>query len=326
MSTRGKKLTTEAFIARASVVHANKFDYSLVEYKNTHTKIRIICPIHGEFEQVPMDHLKGSGCYACSGKKKRTQEEFLEQIHQIHSDNGDTYDYSLVKYKNLDTKVKIVCPVHGEFSISPRSILQQHAGCRQCGLDRSGLAKRTTREEFIEHSNTVHFHKYTYEKVIYVGNNTNVIITCPIHGDFSQLPYIHTVQKSGCPECKREKLRENPGGYTHTYFVNHPDQKDVPATLYATLMHNGNERFIKIGITAKSTPHRFNRGEYKNMDIEVLYEKSLPLYEAFCIEQQFIEEMKPYKFFSNTKFSGYTECFQVKENVLNRITDIFKIQ
>lgn len=326
MSTRGKKLTTEDFIVRASVVHANKFDYSLVVYKNTHTKVKIICPVHGEFEQIPMDHLKGTGCGACSGKKKHTQEEFLNQIQQIHLDNGDTYDYSLVKYKNLDTKVKIVCPTHGEFSISPRSILQQNAGCSQCGRIRTVASHQKGQEEFIAQAIRVHNGKYSYENTTYIGTKTKISITCPIHGIFEQTPDCHLNQESGCPECKREKARENPGGYTFSYFANHPDQKEIPATLYSALITNGNERFLKIGITAKSTQFRFNRGEYKSMDIELLYEKALPLYEAFQIEQQFIEEMKLYKFFSNTKFSGYTECFRVKEDVLNRINEIFKIQ
>ena len=30
--------------------HNNFYDYSLVEYKNQKTKIKIICPIHGIFE------------------------------------------------------------------------------------------------------------------------------------------------------------------------------------------------------------------------------------------------------------------------------------
>ena len=67
-----KKKTTEQFIEEARIIHNNKYDYSLTEYKNTHTKIIIICPIHGQFEQLPMNHIKGVECKLC-GIDIRTQ-------------------------------------------------------------------------------------------------------------------------------------------------------------------------------------------------------------------------------------------------------------
>ena len=48
-----KKLTTEEFIKRAKEIHGDKYDYSLVEYKGIYEKVKIICPIHGLFEQSP---------------------------------------------------------------------------------------------------------------------------------------------------------------------------------------------------------------------------------------------------------------------------------
>lgn len=56
---------TKEFIEKANKVHNNKYDYSLVEYKNSKSKITIICPIHGEFQQTPISHIKGSGCASC---------------------------------------------------------------------------------------------------------------------------------------------------------------------------------------------------------------------------------------------------------------------
>lgn len=47
-----KKMTTEEFIAKAREVHGDKYDYSKVNYINNSTKVIIICPIHGEFEQT----------------------------------------------------------------------------------------------------------------------------------------------------------------------------------------------------------------------------------------------------------------------------------
>ena len=61
----GVRLTTEQFIEKAKLVHGDKYDYSKVEYKNTATKVCIICREHGEFWQTPNNHLFGAGCPTC---------------------------------------------------------------------------------------------------------------------------------------------------------------------------------------------------------------------------------------------------------------------
>ena len=60
-----KRLTNEEFIEKAKLVHEDKYDYSKVQYKNTATKVCIICPEHGEFWQTPNNHLFGAGCPTC---------------------------------------------------------------------------------------------------------------------------------------------------------------------------------------------------------------------------------------------------------------------
>lgn len=57
--------TKEDFVRKAIKVHSNKYDYSKSEYINNRTKICIICPEHGEFTQVPHDHISGCGCPKC---------------------------------------------------------------------------------------------------------------------------------------------------------------------------------------------------------------------------------------------------------------------
>jgi very-short-patch-repair endonuclease len=62
-----KKSTLQEFIEKARKVHGNKYDYSKVEYKNTRTKVCIICPEHGEFWQRPDHHLNlKHGCPKCN--------------------------------------------------------------------------------------------------------------------------------------------------------------------------------------------------------------------------------------------------------------------
>lgn len=61
-----KRKTTEQFINEAKKFHGNKYDYSKVDYINNSTKVTIICPVHGEFEQRPRSHLEGYGCAKCA--------------------------------------------------------------------------------------------------------------------------------------------------------------------------------------------------------------------------------------------------------------------
>lgn len=133
-----RKLSVDKFINQAREVHGDKYDYSKVEYKNTDTKVCIICPEHGEFWQTPYHHIKRKqGCPKCGGRVKRNREEFIETARKIH---GDRYDYSKVEYVNNETKVCIIChnknkfgKEHGEFWQTPSKHLQGH-GCPNCKM------------------------------------------------------------------------------------------------------------------------------------------------------------------------------------------------
>lgn len=60
-----RKKTKEMFVSDAIKAHGHKYDYSKVNYVNNHTKVCIICQEHGEFWQLPKDHIKGKGCMKC---------------------------------------------------------------------------------------------------------------------------------------------------------------------------------------------------------------------------------------------------------------------
>lgn len=186
-----KKLTTAEFIQRAKEVHGDKYDYSLVEYVNNETKVKIICPIHGVFEQKPHDHLQKCGCQKCNNHLSLTIEKFTQKANKIHNFK---YNYNLVDYKNNKTKVKIICPIHGVFEQYPTHHLQG-AGCKKC----SNVYKPNT-EEFIQKAKEIHRDKYDYSLVDYKNAHTKVKIICPIHGKFDQAPAEH-IRGNGCPKC-----------------------------------------------------------------------------------------------------------------------------
>jgi hypothetical protein len=61
-----KKHNNESFIASAMKIHGYIYDYSQVNYVNSHTKVSVNCPKHGTFEQTPNNHLSGAGCPGCA--------------------------------------------------------------------------------------------------------------------------------------------------------------------------------------------------------------------------------------------------------------------
>lgn len=125
---KSNRLDADSFIIRSTKIHSNKFDYSKVQYKTIYDKVTIICPEHGEFEQTPDNHLQGNGCSKCSGKRKHTNESFIQKAKEIH---GDTYDYSKVEYVNANTKVVIACEKHGYFEQGASAHLVGQ-GCPSC--------------------------------------------------------------------------------------------------------------------------------------------------------------------------------------------------
>ena len=220
-------MNTQEFIKRAREIHGDKYDYSKVEYINNKTKVCIICPVHGEFWQIPYTHIKGFGCSRCGGTGKLSLKEFIEKAREIH---GDKYDYSKVEYKGMHTKVCIICPEHGEFWQKPCNHINLKQKCPQCS------SRCYDTDTFIRKAREIHGDKYDYSKVKYVDTKTDVCIICPEHGEFWQKPCNH-INKCGCPKCGFEKVWNTRGRVTTEEFIKkakeiHGDKYDYSKTNY----------------------------------------------------------------------------------------------
>lgn len=195
------KLTTKIFIERSSEKHDNFYDYSETHYVNNRTKVIIICPIHGQFLQNPHNHWNGQGCNECgkiraAEKNTKTQEQYIEKVNKVHN---YAYDYTKTIYVHNGEKVTITCKTHGDFD----QVAYSHAygqGCPKCGGLSTANSHRYDTDIFIDKSNKKHNFLYGYSKTNYIDSNTKVVIECPIHGDFAQIPSDHLVG-SGCPKC-----------------------------------------------------------------------------------------------------------------------------
>lgn len=128
---KAKKLNsndTKWFVEKSESIHSDRYDYSLVNYVNNETKVKIICEIHGIFEQIPSGHLRGKGCIKCADVAQLNNEEFIKRAKVIHDNE---YDYSLSEYISAHVKVKIVCQTHGMFEQTPHSHTRGE-GCPKC--------------------------------------------------------------------------------------------------------------------------------------------------------------------------------------------------
>ena len=121
--------TSEEWIEKAKKIHENRYDYSKTIYINCVTRVTIICKEHGEFQQLPNDHLVYSGCLKCSDKYNYTTEEWIDKAIAIR---GDKYDYSLVEYKTNKDDVKIICKEHGPFLQNASKHLNANYDCPRC--------------------------------------------------------------------------------------------------------------------------------------------------------------------------------------------------
>lgn len=222
----GKRIDTDEFIRRSRLVHGNKYDYSKTHYVRAKDKVCIICPIHGEFWQLPFAHFwKGGGCKKCAmdaltTNKPKTKEQFVSDARNIH---GDKYDYSKVEYKGCFDKVCIICPKHGEFWQTPDCHLHS-GGCPKCKGDKISSLKKKKLGDFISKANEVHNNKYDYSKVEYKTTHTKVQIICPEHGDFEQTPYVH-LSGCGCPKCNSSKLENELDKCLNEENIEHIDRK-----------------------------------------------------------------------------------------------------
>lgn len=138
-----KKRTTESFIEEAKNIHGEKYDYSQSVFTNFRTKVVVVCLVHGAFSTNPSDHLRGAGCPLCkrhriASTQTKTTSQFIEEAKHIH---GGLYDYSVSEYIGVYHPIKVICPIHGVFEITPINHLSRKFGCPTCNGSSLGERK-----------------------------------------------------------------------------------------------------------------------------------------------------------------------------------------
>lgn len=196
------KLDQYSFEQRARETHGDRYDYSISVVKGKNEKVVIRCKLHGEFLQLPGNHIQGQGCPICGqlargASQRYTLKKFLENVKKVH---GTKYDYSKVKYVNSQSKIEIICPIHGAFTMKANSH-KNGQGCPICGRIKANDNIAINYSEFLQRAIKTHGSRYLYDEQSYKNFTSVMKIKCFEHGWFNQKPHSHISMKAGCSKC-----------------------------------------------------------------------------------------------------------------------------
>jgi hypothetical protein len=186
-------------------------------------------------------------------KQKTAISDIIIKFREIH---GDRYEYDISSYVNMKTPMTMLCKKHGSFERTPSDHIRLKHGCRKCGWEETGKAKRISWEAFLEKVNAIHGNKYEYIKPDeFTGYDCSIEINCPDHGFFKQKVKYH-LNKSGCPACGRMKCNikiinraseTNKGIYTLEEYLSTIPEEHRAKHDYSRVIYLGKDYKIEIG-------------------------------------------------------------------------------
>ena len=242
-----------------------------------------------------------------SVNKVRDTSSFISKAIKVY---GDIYDYGKTEYVASKKKTTITCKIHGDWETLAYNHLRGR-GCPKCNYNNREKRLKTN-SEFINDARRVHGDTYSYKNTNYKGDRAKVVVTCKVHGDFSQTAGQH-LQRKGCPKCgdiingcsrkqfKRRCIKNNKGF----------------GTLYLIVCYSDFETFYKIGITSTSIEKRFSS---YNMpyEYEVIRSITLSPEKVYDLESSLMKDLSAYRYRPKQVFGGYTECFSELPIILER--------
>lgn len=183
------------FKKEAIKAHGSVYNYIYSKYIDEYTEVEVECTMynHGIFKTLPKNHLNGERCPKCRYSVKKTNEQYITEANKIHH---NLYDYSKLLYTDNRTPVIVTCEIHGDFTINPYWHLKGGI-CDECNIN-----SKKSHKIYIKEVSIVHNNFYDYSKTIYTTARDTVIITCPEHGDFTQIARDH-LNGRGCKSCKK---------------------------------------------------------------------------------------------------------------------------
>ena len=308
VGAKKKKRSQDEFLKICNSVHGTKYDYSETIYTLSTNKVKIICPVHGAFYQIANNHIGGQGCAKCSNCTLIDNEEFKKRSIAIH---GDAYDYSLVDYKGAHKRVNILCPKHGVFKIKPNAHTSRKTGCPSCSKKRMANKNKIPFSVFLKKSQEIHNNYYEYNENSYNGSDSDVEVTCPVHGVFKQRAISHS-KGHGCFSCGR-----NLNGFARTNFKKICDKRNNGiGSLYLIKCWLDDEVFYKIGITSSKNIKRRFYGDHMPYNYEILEVVTDDASVIYDLENSLQRASRMFAYSPVRRFKGDGECFSKVDGLL----------
>ena len=273
------KLTQEQYIAKARAKWGDAYDYSESVYLAGLKPITIRCIKHNHYFTVQAGNhisklLKSGGCPLCgqeslteyrrkkheealrkAEQKKKVykprlthKERFLKNARAMYPD----YDFSRVEYKDRETHIVVVCPVHGEFKIRPRTLLigekgQKPHGCWKCNNLIPPYEKELTLDTFKNRMHELYGDKYTFVWSDFNNKQSMIRFTCKEHGE-QRRSVTCLLDGKGCAYCNGKfyppdwvKNARAVHGEKYEYDESLPPQRVTDIIRYKCLVHGWQE-------------------------------------------------------------------------------------
>lgn len=294
---------TESFINKSISVHGRKYDYSSSMYADGNTKVKIICPDHGEFYQIPETHFSGCGCRICGQRKPRLSNDLIKEIESVFPNlrvigkcDKNVKKINVIDENGIIYNVYITGIRNGAYPTIQSAVNKNYA--------------------FEIKARNIHGDKYSYELINYTNCFNSIDIICKIHGVFSQCPASH-MGGSGCPACGNDivsaKLSKTPSGWGLSDWTRAGSKSNGfdGYKLYIIKAFNDNESFIKIGRTFQKISKRFTYGMKFPYKYDILYCCENSPYKIYNLETKLKREYKSFKMIPSIPFCGMQECFSM---------------
>ena len=305
-----KKWTKDDFINEVKNRYEDTLPYEIIgEYTGTQNNILIknnygICSIRAS-------HLLNGVIAGIETAIDKTKY-WINKAKEIHLDR---YDYSLVEYINSRIKISIICNEHGIFNQTPSSHINGR-GCPICKNEFIGKQKNLEYSKtFKDKANNIHNNKYLYKGDVFKSKE-NVLIICPLHGEFMQIADNH-LRGDGCPKCGLEllskRMKESPTGWSYRNWEKAGEKsKNFDSfKVYIIKCWNEEEEFYKIGKTFKKVRDRFKCKKALPYNFEIVKEISNEDGKYICeLEQTLKICNKENSYIPIVKFNGMYECFK----------------
>lgn len=197
------KKRSDKFLNFMSEKYKDSLSYVSGTYNGIDSLYTFKCDKHGEITKT-VKGWKTAGCEGCSydlrGMARRNSREDIQtRLKELY---GNKFEFELGEDVSSESKLKMICPVHGATEHMVQTALGGKLGCRKCRAILQSKDMTMSFDEFKSKAISIWGDKYSYEKSVYVGSKNKLIVTCPEHGDFLSRPN-DLLSGHGCPKCKR---------------------------------------------------------------------------------------------------------------------------